>query len=100
LVILPGIAQTGTATADPGRLPVIMAADSAHTLFQAPPGSGIGSGRILSLPQGGLGVTTGSTSYYQTYATPGGGGVAVPNGNFSSTIIGSGGRAGTSITPG
>ncbi len=68
--------------------------DPAHTLVQpnAPdPGR---AGQIVQLPQGGTGVTTGGTSHYQTYGTPGGSGVAVPNGNTSS-VTGAGGRAGT-----
>jgi hypothetical protein len=98
LVLLPGVAQAGIAASDPGRLPIVMAADSAHTLFQPSPGVGGRAGRIFDLPQGGVGVTTGGTSYYQTFSTPGGGGVAVPDGNYS-TVIGSGGHAGTAMTP-
>jgi hypothetical protein len=74
-------------------------ADSAHTLFRpnAPdPGR---SGQVEQLPQGGLGVTTGGTAHYQTLSTPNGGSsVAVPNGNGTSNVIGSGGRSGTTST--
>ena len=94
--MLSGVAVASTASAEPVGLPVIMAADSAHTLLQPSPG-GLGAGQIVALPQGGLGVTTGGTSYYQTYAAPGGSGVVVPNGGFSSTVIGSGGRSGTAM---
>jgi len=74
--------------------------DSAHTLFtpNAPdPGR---AGQTVPLPQGGVGVTTGGTSHYQTLATPGGGNaVAVPNGAGTSNVIGTGGRSGTVNTP-
>jgi hypothetical protein len=98
LAMLPGVAQAGTVLSDQGQASVISVADSAHTLFQPSPGGS--AGRIVGLPQGGFGVTTGGTSYYQTFGTPGGSGVVVPNGNFSSTVIGSGGRSGTAVTPG
>ena len=77
---------------------LLLVADSAHTLFtpNAPdPGR---AGQIYELPQGGFGVTTGGTSHYQTLETPGGSGVAVPNGNTAS-FIGSGGRVGTAQIP-
>jgi len=73
--------------------------DPAHTLVQpnAPdPGR---AGQIVQLPQGGTGVTTGGTSHYQTFGTPGGSGVVVPNGNNTSSVIGAGGRAGTTTQP-
>jgi hypothetical protein len=74
---------------------ILPAADSAHTLFtpNAPdPGR---AGQIYRLPQGGLGVTTGGTSHYQTLVSPGGGSaIAVPNGNNSVTMIGPAGRTG------
>jgi hypothetical protein len=69
--------------------------DSAHTLVtpNAPdPGR---SGQVVQLPQGGVGVTSGGTAGYQTLGTPGGSGVAVPNGGGTSSVIGSGGRSGT-----
>jgi hypothetical protein len=73
----------------------LMQVDSAHTLFtpNAPdPGR---AGQVYQLPQGGFGVTTGGTSHYQTLEMPGGGSaVAVPNGNNTSTVFGSGGRLG------
>jgi hypothetical protein len=73
----------------------LMLVDSAHTLFtpNAPdPGR---AGQVYQLPQGGFGVTTGGTSHYQTLEMPGGGSaVAVPNGNSTSTVFGSGGRLG------
>ena len=78
-----------------GLLPV---ADSAHTLFQPNAPAAGQAGRPVQLPQGGTGVTTGGTPYYQTYGAPGGGGVAVPNGNMS-TVTGSGGRTGVATTP-
>ena|ERR1700677_838907 len=67
--------------------------DSAHTLFTPnAPDSGR-PGQTVQLPQGGVGVTTGGTSHYQTLATPGGGSaVAVPNGVGSSNVIGTGSR--------
>ena len=77
---------------------VLPVADSAHTLFQPNSVGGGHAGRMVQLPQGGMGVTTGGTPYYQTYSMPGGSGVAVPNGNFS-TVMGSGGRAGVVPTP-
>jgi hypothetical protein len=79
---------------------LLMPVDSAHTLFtpNAPdPGR---AGQIYQLPQGGMGVTTGGTSHYQTLEMPGSGSaVAVPNGNSTATVFGSGGRLGTSSVP-
>jgi hypothetical protein len=67
--------------------------DSAHTLFTPNTPDPGRSGQTVQLPQGGIGVTTGGTSHYQTLATPGGGSaVAVPNGVGSSNVIGTGGR--------
>jgi hypothetical protein len=69
--------------------------NSAHTLAtpNAPdPGR---SGQVVQLPQGGLGVTSGGTTGYQTLGTPGGSGVMVPNGGGTSSVIGSGSRSGT-----
>lgn len=99
LVMLPGVAFAETVPSDPGLSPLLIAADSAHTVFQPNPGFGGGAGRFIRLPEGGLGVTTGGTSYYQTFEAPGGSGVAMPNGSYSSTVIGSNGRMGTAITP-
>jgi hypothetical protein len=45
------------------------------------------------------GVTTGGTSHYQTYTTPGGEGIMVPNGNGTSTIIRPNGTVETIPTP-
>jgi hypothetical protein len=98
LAMLPAAALAGTPSIGQGPVPFINVADSAHTLVQPSPGGG--AGRIVQLPMGGFGVTTGGTSYYQTFGTPGGSGVVVPNGSYSSTVIGSGGRSGTAITPG
>jgi hypothetical protein len=73
--------------------------DSAHTLFTpnaVDPGR---AGQLYQLPQGGFGVSTGGTSHYQTLGMPGGSGIAVPNGNNSYDMIGSGGRFGTGNTP-
>ena len=68
--------------------------DSARTLFtpNAPdPGR---AGQLYELPQGGIGVTAGGTSHYQVLGTPGGSSVAVPNGNNTVAVFGSGGRSG------
>jgi hypothetical protein len=73
--------------------------DSAHTLVtpNAPdPGR---SGTSVPLSQGGTGVTTGGTAHYQTLGTPGGSGVMVPGGGGTSTVVSSGGRAGSVTTP-
>jgi hypothetical protein len=82
---------------DAGQLHLVRS-DSAHTLFTPnAPDSGR-AGQIVQLPLGGFGVTTGGTSYYQTFGMPGGGGVAVPNGNNAFNVIGPGGHAGTANT--
>ena len=74
------------------------ASDSAHTLFTPnAPDSGR-AGQIFRLPLGGFGVTTGGTSHYQTFGVPGGSGVAVPNGNNTFDVIGSGGHRGSANT--
>ena len=93
------VAFSGPMQGDPdlsGRAPIdLVRADSAHTLFapNAPdPGR---AGQIYQSPGGGFGVTTGGTSHYQTLGMPGGSAVAVPNGNNTSTMFGSGGRIGT-----
>jgi hypothetical protein len=98
LAMLPGVAQAGIVSSGPGQVPFIRVADSAHTFFHSDMGGGGRAGEVVQLPQGGLGVTTGGSSFYQTYGAPGGGGVVVPNGNYSS-VIGSGGRTGISMTP-
>jgi hypothetical protein len=77
---------------------LLLVADSAHTLFtpNAPdPGR---AGQVYQLPQGGLGVTTGGTSHYQTLGMPGGSGVVVPNGDTAG-FFGSRGRVGTGQIP-
>jgi hypothetical protein len=82
----------------PGQIQLVQ--DSAHTLLQpnAPdPGR---SGQIVQLPQGGIGITTGGTSNYQTLSMPGGGSALMfPNGGGMSTVIGSSGMSGTVSTP-
>jgi opacity protein-like surface antigen len=72
--------------------------DSAHTVLPpATPDPGR-AGRVVQLPGGGQGVTTGGTANYQTLGTPGGGSaVMVPNGAGSASVIGSG-RSGTVAT--
>jgi hypothetical protein len=102
LVMLSGAAQASVDLPGSGQSEArfIRTADSAHTLFQANPASSGGAGRIVQLPQGGYGVTTGGTSYYQTFGTPGGSGVMIPNGNGTSSVLGSGGRVGIANTPG
>ncbi|HEX3575971.1 MAG TPA: hypothetical protein VHU42_15330 [Rhodopila sp.] len=94
----PGLVGPGlVAQAQVRLLPV---ADAAHTLFQPNLGGASEAGRVVQLPRGGYGVTTGGTPYYQTFGAPGGGGVMVPNGNGGSSVIGSGGHIGTGYTPG
>jgi hypothetical protein len=98
LAVLSGPVQTGSTLSRGGQITLVRA-DSAHTLFTpnaADPGR---PGQIYELPQGGVGVSTGGTSYYQTFATPGGSGLAVPNGGNSFSVIGSAGRAGTAHIP-
>lgn len=85
----------------PGSEPVrLVQVDSAHTLFtsNAPDAGRIG--QLYQLPQGGFGVSSGGTPYYQTLGTLNGGIVAVPNGNTTFGVIGSGGRIGSSHTRG
>jgi hypothetical protein len=92
LAAFSGPMQPGSSLADPGQIHLVK--DSAHTLFtpNAPdPGR---AGQVYELPQGGLGVSTGGTSHYQTVLTPNGSGVAFPNGNNTFDMMGSGGRAG------
>jgi hypothetical protein len=94
LVMISGPVQAGSALAASGQVQLVRA-DSAHTLFtpNAPdPGR---AGQLYQLPQGGFGVTTGGTSHYQTLGMPGGSGVAVPNSDNTTSVIGSGGRVGT-----
>jgi hypothetical protein len=98
LAALSGPVQTGSYLSGGGQITFVRA-DSAHTLF-APNAVDSGrSGQIYELPQGGLGVTTGGTPYYQTFAMPGGSGVAVPSGANTFSVIGSTGRAGTARIP-
>jgi hypothetical protein len=79
----------------------LVRADSAHTIFTPNAPDAGRAGQLYQLPQGGFGVTTGGTSYYQTLGMPGGhSGVAVPNGNSTSTVFGSGGRIGAVGTAG
>jgi hypothetical protein len=95
LVAFSGSMQPGSSLPDPSQIHLVK--DSAHTLFtpNAPdPGR---AGQVYELPQGGLGVTTGGTSHYQTMITPGGSGIAVPNGNNTFDMMGSGGRAGVGL---
>jgi hypothetical protein len=96
LVAFCGPMQAGSNLPDPNQIQLV-GADSAHTLFtpNAPdPGR---AGQIYQLPQGGLGVSTGGTSHYQTLVTPGGSAIAVPNGNNTFDVIGTGGRAGVGM---
>jgi hypothetical protein len=79
---------TGAASAQTTHL------DSAHTtLAPATPDPGR-TGQVVTLPQGGQGVTTGGTAHYQTLVTPGGSATAIPNSAGGSTVIGSGGHGG------
>jgi hypothetical protein len=93
-------AFTGPMQAAPsvGSDQLLLVADSAHTLFTPNARDPGRAGQVYQLPQGGFGVTTGGTSHYQTLGMPGGGGVAVPNGNTAS-FFGSGGRVGIARTP-
>ncbi len=94
LLALSGPVPAGPATPGNGQI-IPVRADSAHTLFTPNAVDSGRSGQVYRLPDGGLGVTTGGTPYYQTFATPGGSGVAVPNGNNTFSVIGSAGRTGT-----
>ncbi len=97
LAMFSGSVQPGAG----GRIELIQAttpSDDAHTLFQPNASDPGRSGQIVQLPQGGTGVTTGGTSHYQTLGTPGGNAISVPNDNNTSRIIGSTGRAGTTVT--
>jgi hypothetical protein len=73
--------------------------DSAHTtLAPATPNPGR-AGQVVQLPGGGQGVTTGGNAHYQTLTTPGGGSATmVPNAGGGSSVIGTGGRIGTTTT--
>jgi hypothetical protein len=87
---------TETQTAFPYTGPArVVQVDSAHTLFtpNAPDPGRIG--QVYQLPQGGFGVSTGGSPYYQTLGTPNGTQVAIPGGNNTFSVIGSGGRVGT-----
>lgn len=92
LAAFSGPMQPGSSLSGSGQ--VLLVKDSAHTLFtpNAPDPGRVG--QLYQLPQGGVGVSTGGTSHYQTMVTPGGSGVAVPNGNNTFDMMGSGGRAG------
>jgi hypothetical protein len=101
IVLLSLTAAVAADAAQPGNLLLVQATphNSAHTLVSPPSAQGR-VGQAVPLPQGGTGITTGSTPNYQTLTTPGGGsGIAVPNGAASSTITGTGGRSGTILTP-
>jgi hypothetical protein len=99
LVAFSGPIQPGSDLSNSGQIHLARS-DSAHTLFTPnAPDSGR-AGQLYQLPQGGFGVSTGGTSHYQTLGMPGGSGVAVPNGNNSYDMIGSGGRVGTAQNPG
>jgi hypothetical protein len=96
LAAFTGPVQAGPPT---GSDPLLLVADSAHTLFTPNAPDAGRSGQVYQLPQGGFGVTTGGTSHYQTLGMPGGTGIAVPNGNNTASFIGSGGRVGIAQTP-
>jgi hypothetical protein len=85
-------AQTGFSDAGPARLVQV---DSAHTLFTPNAPDRSRAGQVFQLPQGGFGVSTGGTPYYQTLGTPNGSQVAIPSGNNTFSVLGAGGRAGT-----
>jgi hypothetical protein len=99
LVALSGPIQTES---DPtgGAQITLLRADSAHTIFTPNAVDSGRPGQLYLLPQGGFGVSSGGTSHYQTYVTPGGSGVAVPNGGNTFNVIGATGRAGTARSPG
>jgi len=99
IALLLMCASVAQAQSGSGRFELAQATDSAHTLFKPSAPDPGRVGQVERLPQGGTGVTTGGTSSYQTLGTVGGGNsVAVPNGNGTSTVIGSNGRAGTAST--
>jgi hypothetical protein len=98
LVALSGPVQAGSAPSQGGQITLVRT-DSAHTVFTPNPVESGRAGQLYMLPQGGFGVSTGGTSHYQTFVTPGGSGVAVPNGGNTYSVIGSTGRAGTARIP-
>ncbi len=86
IAALSGQVQTGPGA--PGDTLITLArADSAHTLFTPNPADSGRVGQVYQLPHGGFGVSTGGTSHYQTFATPGGSGIAVPNGTNTFNFI-------------
>jgi hypothetical protein len=97
LVSFYGPMQPGSNLPDPSQI-WLVGADSAHTLFTPNAPDAGRAGQLYQLPQGGLGVSTGGTSHYQTLITPGGGSaIAIPNGNNTFDMVGTGGRAGTGM---
>src|ERR1700688_1867766 len=92
LVAFSGPVPTGSNLPRSGQ--ILLVKDSAHTLFtpNAPDPGRVG--QLYQLPQGGLGVSTGGTSHYQTLVSPGGSAIAVPNGNNTFDMIGTAGHAG------
>src|ERR1700749_3830953 len=99
LAALSGPVQAGPDVSG-SNLITLARADSAHTLFTPNAVSSGRIGQVYQLPGGGYGVSTGGTSHYQTFATPGGNGIAVPSGSNTYNFIGTGGRAGMAQTPG
>ena len=93
-------ALSGPVASSGDTLITLARADSAHTLFTPNAGNSGRIGQVYQLPQGGFGVSTGGTSHYQTFATPGGSAIAVPSGSNTFNFIGSGGRGGLARTPG
>lgn len=63
------------------------------------PSGAAAPGEVVHTPSGGIGVTTGGTSSYQTFATPGGSGTLTPGAGGTSTAAGPGTQAGTVATP-
>ncbi|MEA2739482.1 MAG: hypothetical protein QOH05_2789 [Acetobacteraceae bacterium] len=93
----PMHAGPGLATSDSSSAQLHLVRADYHTLVTPNAPDAGRAGQVYQLPQGGLGVTTGGTSHYQTLTMPGGGsGIAVPGSNGMSSVIGSGGRIGTS----
>jgi hypothetical protein len=98
LAALSGPVQSGSVVPGGGQIALVRA-DSAHTLFTPNAVDSGRAGQMYELPQGGFGVSTGGTPYYQTFVSPGGSGVAVPSGGNTFSVIGSGGRSGTAHIP-
>jgi hypothetical protein len=66
----------------------------------APPAPGQAGRTVPPTPGGEVpGVTSGGTSHYQTFTSPGGEGIVVPNGNGTSTVIHPNGTVETIPTP-